>query len=58
MIVVVDELHRSDLRTCIIMVFPSFLEFNNYSTLNNEHNLEDQCIQLRSQQTATFNDYN
>ena len=24
---------------------------NNYSTLNNEHNWEDLCIQLRNQQT-------
>ena len=28
-----------------------------YSTLNSEHNLEDLCIQLRNQQTCTFDNH-
>ena len=32
--------------------------FINYSTLNNEHNHVDICVQLRHQQTNTFDNHN
>jgi hypothetical protein len=31
-----------------------FSNANNHSTLNNEHNSEDLCNQVRNQQTCTF----
>jgi len=31
---------------------------NNYSTLNNGHDWEDLCIQIRNQQTCTFDNHN
>ena len=33
-------------------------KFINHSTLNSEYNLEDLCIQLRYQQTCTYDDHN
>ena len=35
-----------------------FFNVSNYSTLNNVHNQEDLCIQLRNQQTFTSDNHN
>ena len=36
----------------------TFSNIDNYSTLNNEHNWEDVCIQLKNQQAFVSNSHN